>query len=125
MKYILILLISFTFAQVIAPIGMGEEKDTFYDDVNIERYLDTGFPVDTILTIETKPLSDLEFYSLEPECYEIVLDFQDGWEAVFDNDSICPETIDVRVKVGDKTIEYTVEEFMERLGFIEQLKETK
>ena len=36
---------------------------------------------------------------------------------IFDVDSVCKDIIDVRMTIGDKTIDYTAEEFMERLGF--------
>ncbi len=104
MKYILILLITsfFAFGQVpILPIGMGSEKDTTL----------------TSLTIDN---SELDFYPLVAECYKVRLEFKDGWEDFFfDYDSICPDIIDVRITVGNKTIDYTMDEFLERLGFKE------
>ncbi len=52
------------------------------------------------------------------QCFKIVWEFEEGWEDMV-IDSTCTETIDVRIKRGGKTIDYTAEEFLKRLGFIE------
>ena len=116
MKYILLLLISISYAQVpILPIGMGESKiDTFTQEIKFEFEVDDDFV--RALNLQYDP----EFYNAK--CFKAILEFADGWEDIFDVDSICTEIIDVRITVGDKTIDYTAEEFMERLGFIEWLK---
>ena len=63
---------------------------------------------------------DIPYEEYINRCYKVLWEFQEGWEDVFDNDSVCWEIIDVRITVGDKTIDYTAKEFMERLGFTDE-----
>ncbi len=97
MKYILILLTTgFVLGQVYLPIH-AEEIDASI----IEWSEDKGFHVP------------------DTQCFNTVWEFTEGWERMFDGDSTCKEIIDVRITVGGKTIDYTAEEFMKRLGFKE------
>ena len=104
MKYILIILMSFIFGQ--------ETKDT-----TLTEYI--------LQPIESQPLFDFTLQTPATECFQILLEFQDGWlENMTDmRDSIiCPNMIDVRIKYEGIIKDYTIEEFLERLGFTEWLE---
>ena len=111
MKYILILLITISFAQVpsITHAFDGEEIDT----TQIGTF---DLPM---ITSETKPLLDFTFKA--NECFKInlLIELLENWEETTFNDLICDEIIEVKITVEDKTIDYTAEEFMKRLGFKE------
>ncbi len=68
------------------------------------------------------PLSDFALESPADKCFQILLQFQEGWlDKMFDmRDSlICPNMIDVRINHEGIIKDYTMDEFLERLGFKE------
>ncbi len=61
-------------------------------------------------------------YELQEECFQILIEFQDGWVDNMLNlkDTIlCPNMIDVRIEYEGKTTDYTMDEFLKRLGLKE------
>ncbi|KKL69308.1 hypothetical protein LCGC14_2116290 [marine sediment metagenome] len=153
MKYILILLISIVFAQVPSithafgqetqeeiPVWTCSTMTNLLSLIEVdttlkphEYYIDEE--IDTTLTseyelipIKGKPLLDFTLETPADRCFQIYIDFQGGW---FENwlnmrDSIlaiCPNMIDVRIEYEGIIQDYTMEEFLERLGFIEWLKQ--
>ena len=73
--------------------------------------------------IEAKSLLDFTLKTPAEKCFQILLQFQDGWlENMTDmRDSIiCPNMIDVRIEYEGKITDYTMDEFLERLGFKEE-----
>lgn len=107
MKYILILLISFAFGQSIEfNPNYSEDGDSYIS------------PND----IESRPFLDFTLQTPATQCFQILLEFQDGWlENMVDmRDSlICPNMIDVRIEYEGIIQDYTMDEFLERLGFKE------
>ena len=72
--------------------------------------------------IKAEPLLDFTLQTPATQCFQILLQFQDGWlENMVDmRDSlICPNMIDVRIEYEGRTKDYTMDEFLERLGFNE------
>ncbi len=68
------------------------------------------------------PFLDFELRTPATKCFQILLVFSDGW---LDNmlkikdslEIICPNMIDVRIEYEGIIQDYTMEEFLERLGF--------
>ena len=72
--------------------------------------------------IEATPLLDFELRTPAAQCFQILINFQDGW---LDNmfkikdsmEIICPNMIDVRIEYEGIIQDYTMDEFLKRLGF--------
>ena len=70
--------------------------------------------------LKSKPLLDFTLETPADKCFKILIEFQDGWfENIFNEKDLCPNMIDVRIEYEGIIQDYTMEEFLTRLGFKE------
>ena len=118
MKYILVIIMSFAFGQD----WDGSKLIETMDRVSEKLRLATEAIELELHPLETTPLLDFTLQTPATECFQILLQFQDGWlENMIDiRDSlICPNMIDVRIEYEGIIKDYTMDEFLKRLGFKE------
>ena len=121
MKIILtVIIIILSSTNITSIITINKYKEIVNDYVRIVKIykgvVDSySTSVDTAISIIKEYEKTVDWDFKAGSCFAIYL--SDGWEDIFDTDSICDEIIEVRMTVGDKTIDYTAEEFLDRLGF--------
>jgi len=100
--------------------------DRIYEETKkeIEESMLTEGEIDTTqiehFDLTANPLLDFTLETPATQCFKILIELQDGWlDNIFNlKDTIlCPNMIDVRIENEGIIKDYTMDEFLERLGF--------